>query len=82
MDRNGVQGTVVGEMPDQCAALTMTNVNVHMLTRQASLTLSKDDVYRAALLDPLTATNLTMDETVALCDDLIAPHGDWLPKYD
>jgi len=82
VDRNGVQGTVVGEMPAQCAALTMTNVNVHLLTQKASVTRKKEDIYRAAFLDPLTSANLTMDETVAMCDDLIAAHGDWLPKYE
>jgi alpha-galactosidase len=82
VDRNGIQGTVVGAMPVQCAAITMTNVNVHLLTQKAAMTLKKEDVYRAALLDPLTSTNLTMDETVAMCDELIAAHGDWLPKYD
>lgn len=81
VDRNGIQGTVVGAMPTQCAAVTMTNVNVHLLTQKASVTLKREDIYRAAFLDPLTSVNLTMDETVAMCDDLIAEHGDWLPKY-
>ena len=60
----------------------MTNVNVHLLTQKASVTRKKEDIYRAAFLDPLTSTNLTLDEIVAMCDDLIAEHGDWLPKYD
>ncbi len=82
VDRNGIQGTVVGEMPAQCAAITMTNVNVHLLTQKASVTRKKEDVYHAAMLDPLTATNLSMDEIVSLCDDLFEAHGDWLPKYE
>lgn len=82
VDRNGIQGTVVGDMPTQCAAVTMTNVNVHLLTQKASVTRKREDVYRAALLDPLTSTNLTMDETVAMCDELIEAHGDYMPKFD
>lgn len=82
VDKNGVQGTVVGDLPTQCAAITMTNLSVHLLTQQAAVTLKKEDVYRAALLDPLTSQNLTMDETVAMCDELIAAHGDWLPKFE
>ena len=58
-----------------------TNLNVHLLTQKASVTLKKEDIYRAAFLDPLTSVNLTMDETIAMCDDLIAEHGDWLPKF-
>jgi len=38
-------------------------------------------VYHAAMLDPHTAAELTLDEIVALCDDLIEAHGDWLPKF-
>ena len=80
IDRNGVQGVVVGDMPAQCAAITMTNVNVHLLTQKASVTRKREDVYHAAFLDPLTATNLTMDEIVAMVDELIEAHGDYLPK--
>ena len=82
VDRNGVQGVVVGDMPVQCAAITMTNVNVHLMTQQASVTRKREDVYRAAMLDPLTATNLTMDEIVAMCDELIAAHGEYLPRFE
>lgn len=82
VDRNGVQGVVVGDMPVQCAAITMTNVNVHLMTQKASVTRKREDVYRAAMLDPLTATNLTMDEIVAMCDELIEAHGDYLPKFE
>jgi len=38
-------------------------------------------VYHAALLDPHTSAELTIDEIVALCDDLIEAHGDMLPTY-
>lgn len=82
VDRNGVQGVVVGELPAQCAALTMTNVNVHLLTQKASVTRKLEDVYHAAYLDPLTVTNLSLDEIKAMVDDLIAAHGDWLPKFE
>ena len=33
------------------------------------------------MLDPHTAAELSIDDIVAMCDDLIAEHGDWLPKY-
>ncbi len=80
-DRNGVTPTYVGDLPPQCAALTRTNVNVHELTIEAALTLRKDYIYQAALLDPHTGADLTIDETVAMCDELIEAHGDYLPKY-
>jgi len=81
VDRNGVTPTYFGDLPEQCAALTRTNVNVQQLTIEAALTKKKERIYQAALMDPHTSAELTIDETVALCDELIAAHGDFLPKY-
>ena len=38
------------------------------------------DRYRY-LLDPHTAAELSIDEIRSLCDDLIAAHGKWMPKF-
>ena len=81
VDKNGVQGTVVGDLPQQLAALTRTNINTQLLTVQAALTRRKDTIYQAAMLDPHTAAELPLDDIRALCDDLIAAHGDYLPRY-
>jgi len=80
-DRTGITPTYVGDLPPQCAALTRTNVNVQELTILAALTQRKDYIYQAALLDPHTAAELTIDQIVALCDDLIEAHGEYLPEY-
>ncbi len=81
VDRNGVTPTFVGDLPPQCAALTRTNVNVQELTIEAALTRKREHIYHAALLDPHTAAELTIDETVAMCDELIEAHGTYLPSY-
>ncbi len=81
VDSNGIQGTYVGRLPVQCAALNMTNINVQLLTIEAALTLKKDYIYQAAMLDPHTAAELNIDDIVAMCDDLIKAHGKMLPKY-
>ncbi|MBN1937490.1 MAG: alpha-glucosidase/alpha-galactosidase [Anaerolineae bacterium] len=75
VDRNGVQGCYVGELPEQLAALNRTNINVQLLTIEASLTGQRDAIYHAAMLDPHTAAELTLDQIRALCDDLIDAHG-------
>ncbi|MFA6241990.1 MAG: alpha-glucosidase/alpha-galactosidase, partial [Candidatus Hydrogenedentales bacterium] len=80
-DRNGITPTYVGDLPPQCAALTRTNINVHDLTIEAALTLKKEHIYQAALLDPHTAAELTIDEIISMCDELIEAHGSFLPKY-
>jgi alpha-galactosidase len=81
VDRNGVTPTHVGDLPPQCAALTRTNVNVQELTIEAALTRKREHIYHAALLDPHSAAELTIDEIVSLCDELIEAHGKYLPKY-
>ena len=81
VDRNGVTPTYVGDLPPQCAALTRTNVSVQELAIEAALTRKREHIYHAAMLDPHTAAELTMDEIVGLCDDLIEAHGNYLPPY-
>lgn len=80
--RSGVQGCYVGDLPEQCAALNRTNVNPQILTVEAALTGKKDHIYQAAMLDPHTGSELTIDQIVSLCDELISAHGDMLPKYE
>lgn len=75
VDRNGVQGAYVGALPEQCAALNRTNINVHLLSLEAVFTRNRDAVYHAAMLDPHTASELPLDHIRSLCDDLIAAHG-------
>ena len=35
----------------------------------------------AAMLDPHTSSELSIDDIVAMCDDLFEAHKDWLPEY-
>ena len=81
VDRNGVQGCYAGNLPEACAALNRTAINVHLLTLAAAFSRRRDHVYQAALLDPHTAAELSMDEIVSLCDDMLRAHGKWLPKF-
>ena len=81
VNSNGIQGTFIGDLPTQCAAMNMTNINVQLLTIEAALTLNRDRIYQAAMLDPHTAAELSIDDIVKMCDDLIEAHGDMLPKY-
>ena len=81
VDRNGVQGAHVGALPLQCAALNMSNINVQLLTIDAAVNKKKDSIYHAAMLDPHTAAELSLDDIKKMCDELIKAHGDMLPKY-
>ncbi|WP_304457975.1 alpha-glucosidase/alpha-galactosidase [Alicyclobacillus sendaiensis] len=81
VDASGVTPTYVGRLPEQCAALNRTNINTQLMTIEAAITRKREAVYQAAFLDPHTASELTLDEIVALCDDLIEAHGNWLPEF-
>jgi alpha-galactosidase len=81
VDANGVTPTYVGDLPPQLAALNRTNINTQLLTIEAAITGKRDHIYHAALLDPHTSAELSMDDIVSLCDELIEAHGNWLPSY-
>ncbi len=81
VNANGVQGCHVGELPEPCAAYNRTSINVQLLTIEAVLERRRDRIYQAAMLDPHTASELTIDQIRNLCDDLIEAHGKWLPKF-
>lgn len=81
VDKNGVQPTYVGKLPTQLAALNRTNINVQELTVEAAMTLEKDKIYQAALMDPHANSELSISEIKAMVDELIAAHGDYLPAY-
>lgn len=81
VDASGITPTYVGDLPPQCAALNRTNINTQLLTIEAAITGKKEHIYHAAMLDPHTSAELSMDDIIALCDDLIEAHGDWLPAY-
>ncbi len=73
---HGIEPQAVGALPRHLAALIQTNVNVQGLTVDAALTGNRDSVHHAAMLDPHTAAELSLDEIAALVDDLLAAHGD------
>lgn len=81
VDKNGIQPTRIGALPPHLAAMMQTNINVQSLTVEAALTGQREAIYHAAMLDPHTAAELSLDQIWSLVDELIEAHGDWLPAY-
>ena len=81
VDGKGIHPTFVGELPLQLAAMNSSNIYPQMLTIEAAHTMKKETIYQAAMMDPHTSAELSIDDIVHLCDDLIEAHGDYLPKY-
>ncbi|MDI9499141.1 MAG: alpha-glucosidase/alpha-galactosidase [Bacillota bacterium] len=81
VDANGVTPTYVGKLPEILAALNRTNINVQLLTIEAYRTKKREDLYRAVMLDPHTAAELSIDDIVAMCDEMLEAHGDMMPTF-
>jgi len=81
VDGQGIHPTHVGRLPVQLAAMNMTNINAQLITIEAARTKRKDMIYQSAMLDPHTAAELSIDDIVAMCDELIDAHGDYMRWY-
>jgi alpha-galactosidase len=79
VDAHGPHPKAVGALPPQLAALNRTFLNVVELTVRAVLDGDRGHVYQAALLDPNAAAVLTTRTAQALCDELLAAHGELIP---
>ena len=71
---NGITPTFVGDLPLQLAAMNASNIYPQLLTIEAAHTGKKEFIYQAAMMDPLTGAQLSTDEIVSMCDELIAAH--------
>ena len=81
VDGSGIRACHVGKLPVQLAAMNMTHINVHLITLEAAQTKKREHIYHAAMLDPHTAAELSLDDIVAMTDELLEAHKVWLPKY-
>ena len=82
INNSGISPIPVGELPPQLVALIQTNINVQQLTVEAILSRKKEHVYHAAMMDPHTAAELSIDEICNLTDEMLEAHGDIIPKLN
>lgn len=81
IDANGVNPCHVGPLPLQLAAMNITNINAQLLTIEAARTRKREAIYHAAMLEPHTAAELSIDDIVKMCNELIDAHGDYMKMY-
>lgn len=74
VDGAGIHPTHIGRLPVQCAAMNMLDINCQLLTIEAAVTGKKEHVYQAAMLDPHTGAELSIDDIISMCDELIEAH--------
>lgn len=81
VDAQGIQPTNIGKLPPQLAALNRTNINVQDLAVKAAEERSREMVFQAVAVDPLTASKLTLEQIRAMVEDLFEAHADTLPVF-
>ncbi len=75
VDASGIHGTYVGPLPTQLAAMNSSNIYPQLLTVEAAVTHDKEKLYQAAMMDPHTGAELSLDDIVAMCDELLEAHA-------
>ena len=80
-DGKGIRGDWHGTLPTQCAALNTTNINPQLLTIEAAFNRKRETVYQAAMLDPHTAAELSIDDIKNMCDELFEAHKEYIGEY-
>ncbi len=81
VDRTGLHKTVVGDLPPQCAALNLTNINVQRLTVEAAMSGDTEHIVHACALDPLTSAVLTLKEIREMASEMLDAGKQWMPQF-
>lgn len=80
-DKNGMKTTVCGELPAHLAILVNTTARIETLVADAAIRKSKEDVYHAVYMDPLSSAVCSLDEIKNMCDELFEINKDFLGDY-
>jgi len=81
VDGSGIKACHAGKLPVQLAAMNMTHINVHLIAIEAAVAKKKEHIYHAAMLEPHTAAELSLDDIRSMVDELLEAHKQWLPAY-
>ena len=81
VDGEGIHPCHMGRLPVHLAGMNMTNINMQLMAIEAARSRKIEDIYRAAMLDPHTASELSIDDIRSLCDELIEAHGELMGMY-
>jgi alpha-galactosidase len=80
-DDTGLHPTKLGNLPPQCAALCMTNINVQILCAEAALTGDPEHLVHAMALDPLNGAVLTLNEIREMTAEMLEELCPYLPQF-
>ena len=81
-DDTGLHPTVIGDLPPQCAALCMSNVQVQTLAAGAALESDPELLMQAVAMDPLTSAVCTLREAREMAAEMLEAQRQWLPGFE
>lgn len=81
VDGKGVTPCHIGRLPAQLAAMNISNINPQLLTIEAAVTKDRQHIYHAAMMDPHTGAELSIEDIKKMCDELIDAHGDYMADF-
>jgi len=81
VDGSGLHPLVVGELPNQLAALILPQINMQRLAVQAALSREAKYIHYASLVDPLATSILGMNEIRKLTEELMEAHRSYMPEF-
>lgn len=80
-DRMGFKTTIAGPLPEHIAILVNTTARLESLVVDAAMKKSREMVYQAVYMDPLSSAVCSMDEIKRMCDELFAVNEAFLGDY-
>ena len=75
VDNSGINPTHIGDLPLQLAAMNSSNIYPQLLAVEAAVTKDRSKLYQAAMMDPHTAAELSIEDIIAMCDELLEAHA-------
>ena len=75
VDGTGINPVYVGELPLHLAAMNTSNIMPQLLAIKAAFKKKIEDVYYAAMMDPHTASELSIEDIIKMCDEMIEAHN-------
>jgi alpha-galactosidase len=81
-DDTGLHPATIGDLPSQCAAACMSNINVQILAGEAALNGDTEKIVHAVAMDPLTSAVCTLKQIREMCSEMLEAQRQWLPQFE
>lgn len=80
-DRMGFKTTIAGPLPEHLAIMANITARIETLVVEAAMKKSKEMVYQAVYMDPLSSAVCSMEEIKNMCDELFEVNKEYLGDY-